>query len=472
MVQLFLLRKKDGGGNLAATKLIALHINKGKTLAKTLLDRIEYAQNPEKTEDGNHISSYECDPKTVHEEFLLTKREYLHKIGRQQKNDVIAYMIRQSFKPGEITPEEANRIGYELGMRFTKGKHAFIVDTHTDKAHIHNHVIFNSTNLEANKKFNNFWFSGLAIQRLSDIICLENGLSVIEKKPYRERQKRTEYPKRDSFRTAICVAIDNCLEKKPKDFEDFLLLMEQLGYEIKRGKYTAVRGKGQKRFIRFRSLRDGYTEEDIVAAILGKDKKAELNKPQKLNLLIDIQEKIIGKGATYERWATNFNLKSMSKTLLFLRDHKIETIEDLKIMEEEVTNRFNALSAGIKEKEAKMAEMLALKKQIFNYADTREIYIQYRKSGYSKKFFEQNRQAITLHKAAKQAFNECGLEKIPTVKELNVMYHELMSEKKQMYSEYHQLKNEMQELMKARKNVERFLYDEVKNDEREKEAAR
>ena len=138
MVQLFLLRKKDGGGNLAATKLIALHINKGKTLAKTLLDRIEYAQNPEKTEDGNHISSYECDPKTVHEEFLLTKREYLHKIGRQQKNDVIAYMIRQSFKPGEITPEEANRIGYELGMRFTKGKHAFIVDTHTDKAHIHN----------------------------------------------------------------------------------------------------------------------------------------------------------------------------------------------------------------------------------------------------------------------------------------------------------------------------------------------
>ena len=217
---------------MAATKLIALHINKGKTLAKTLLDRLEYAQNPEKTEDGTYISSYGCDPKTVHEEFLLTKREYQHKVGRQQKNDVIAYMIRQSFKPGEITPEEANRIGYELGMRFTKGKHAFIVDTHTDKAHIHNHVIFNSTNIEANKKFNNFWFSGLAIQRLSDMICLENGLSVIEKKPYRERQKRTEYPKRDSFRTAICIAIDDCLSKKPKDFEAFLLLMEQSGYEI------------------------------------------------------------------------------------------------------------------------------------------------------------------------------------------------------------------------------------------------
>ena len=187
---------------------------------------------------------------------------------------------------------------------------------------------------------------------------------------------------------------------------------------IKRGKYTAVRGKGQKIFIRFCSLGDGYTEEDVVAVILGNDTNQELVKPQKLNLLIDIQEKIIDKGAAYERWATNFNLKSMSKSLLFLLDYKIETIEDLKVMEEKAIDKFNTLSAGIKEKESKMAEMLALKKQIFNYADTRDIYIEYRKSGYSKKFFEQNRQAITIHKAAKQAFNECGFEKIPTVKEL------------------------------------------------------
>jgi hypothetical protein len=124
-----------------------------------------------------------------------------------------------------------------------------------------------------------------------------------------------------------------------------------------------------------------------------------LIKPQKLNLLIDIQEKIIDKGAAYERWAANFNLKSMSKTLLFLRDHKIETVENLKAMEEKATDKFNTLSAGIKEKEAKIAEILALKKQIFNYFDTRDIYIEYRKSGYSKKFFEQSRQAITLHKA-------------------------------------------------------------------------
>ena len=117
---------------MAATRLIALHINKGKTVAQCLADRTDYSQNAAKTEDGKYISSYECDPKTADEEFLLTKRQYQHITGRQQKNDIIAYQIRQSFKPGEITPEEANQVGYETAMRWTKGKHAFIVATHID----------------------------------------------------------------------------------------------------------------------------------------------------------------------------------------------------------------------------------------------------------------------------------------------------------------------------------------------------
>jgi hypothetical protein len=454
---------------MAATKLIALHINKGKTLAKTLEDRIDYAHNPEKTENGDYISSYECDPKTVLEEFLLTKRAYQQSTGRRQNNDVIAYMIRQSFKPGEVTPEEANRLGYELGMRFTKGKHAFIVDTHTDKPHIHNHIIFNSTMLDASKKFNNFWFSGLAIQRLSDLICLENGLSVIERKSKSERQQQPKYEKKDTFRDGIRLAIDEVLEKNPNDFNQFLVLMENVGFEVKRGKHIAFRSKGQQRFIRLRSLGEGYSEEEIRDGIDGvKAKTKEVPKKQKLNLLIDIERKIIGKGKGYERWATNFNLKSMSKTLLFLRDNKIESMEDLKMKSDEATEKFNTLSAGIKEKENRMAELLALKKHIFNYHDTREIYIQYRKSGYSKDFFEKQREQITLHKAAKKAFDECGLQKLPTTKDLNKEYYELMNEKKQMYLQYHNLKNEMQELMKAKKNVERFLSDEEKTEERER----
>ena len=130
---------------MAATRLIAMHVNKGKTLAQCLEARTDYAQNPEKTEKGNLVTAYECDPMTCDEEFLLSKRQYRQFTGRDQRGDVIAYQIRQSFKPGEITAEEANRVGYELALAFTKGRHAFIVATHTDRAHIHNHIIFGPT---------------------------------------------------------------------------------------------------------------------------------------------------------------------------------------------------------------------------------------------------------------------------------------------------------------------------------------
>ena len=159
---------------MAATKLIAMHQNKGRSVMQCLKDRTDYAKNGEKTEDGKYISSYKCQPDFVDWEFAQSKIDYLKKTWRQPKGDVIAYQIRQSFKPGEITPEEANEVGYETGMRFTKGKHAFIVATHVDRAHIHNHIIFNSTNLDCDRKFRDFWFSGIALQRLSDIICLEH----------------------------------------------------------------------------------------------------------------------------------------------------------------------------------------------------------------------------------------------------------------------------------------------------------
>lgn len=137
---------------MATTRLIPLHVNKGKTAAQSLSDRTDYAMNPEKTENGTLISSYECSPETVDEEFMLTKRQYYQITGKEPKNDVIAYQIRQSFKPGEITPEEANRLGYELAMRFTKGRYAFVVAAHTDRLHIHNYIAFNSTSLDGTRK--------------------------------------------------------------------------------------------------------------------------------------------------------------------------------------------------------------------------------------------------------------------------------------------------------------------------------
>ena len=451
---------------LAATRLIALHKNKGKSVAACLKSRTDYAQNPDKTQQGELVSSYECSPLTVDEEFMLSKRQYELATGRRQKSDVIAYQIRQSFKPGEITAEEANKVGYELAMRFTKGKYAFIVATHTDREHIHNHIIYNSTALDSTRKFRDFLLSGLAVQRLSDLICLEHQLSVIEIKPYRERQKRTLYPPRESNRDKLCAVIDNILlNEKSVDFESFLQKLEQQGYEIKRGKHTSVKGARQKRFIRFRTLGAGYSEDEIKAVLEGKAKhqpyQKQPPKEQPFHLLVDIQAKLSeGKGEGYARWAKHYNLKEMSKTLIFLQENKIGSIEEMQERVNAATARYHELGDSIKAAEQRMAEIAVLRAHIVNYARTRPVYDAYRKAGYSKKFLEEHREQITLHKAAKAAFDEANLKKLPKVKELDAEYAALLSQKKAAYPAYRKARDKMQELKKAQKNVELFFTEE------------
>ena len=293
---------------------------------------------------------------------MLTKKLYEQATGRSQKSNVIAYQIRQSFRPGEITAEEANQVGYELASRFLKGKHAFIVATHTDREHIHNHIIYNSTTLDGTRKFRDFFFSGLAVQRLSDLICLEHQLSIIEKKPYRERQKRVLYPPKESNRDRLCGIIDTILAEKPGDYETFLQKLEQQGYEVKRGKYTAVKGKGQKRFIRFRTLGTGYGEDEIKAVLEGEAEHRPYQKQplkeQPFQLLVDIQGKMAaGKSVGYKKWATKFNLKEMSKTLLFLQEQKISSADELWERATAATERYHAMGDSIKAAETRLAEI-------------------------------------------------------------------------------------------------------------------
>lgn len=450
---------------MATTRLIALHKNKGKSVAACLKDRTDYAQNPDKTAQGELVSSYACSPLTVDEEFLLSKRQYEQSTGRSQKRDVIAYQIRQSFKPGEITPEEANQVGYELAMRFTKGKHAFLVATHIDRQHIHNHVLFNSTSLDGTRKFRDFFLSGLAVQRLSDQICLEHQLSVIEIKPYRERQKRIPYPPKESNRERLCGVIDTILAEKPTDFEAFLSTLERQGYEIKRGKYTSVKCPRQKRFIRFKTLGEGYSEEEIKAVLTGKAKhqphQKQPPKEQPFQLLVDIQAKMAeGKGEGYKKWAAKHNLKEMSKTLLFLQEQKIGNEDELKERTEAAVSRYHALGDSIKAAEKRMAEIASLREYIIHFAKTCDVYAEYRKSGYSKKFLETHREAIELHRAAKAAFDDAGLKKLPKVKELNAEYAELLAKKKAIYPAYRKAREEMQPLLRAQKNVELFFAEE------------
>ncbi len=457
---------------MAATRLIPMHMQKGKSVRQCLMERTDYAKNPTKTEEGEYVSSYECMPETVDLDFAYTKKEYEQITGRKNgSTDVIAYQIRQAFKPGEVSPEEANRIGYETAMRWTKGKHAFIVATHTDKAHIHNHIIYNSTTLDAGHKYKNFFFSSIALRRLSDTICLENGLSVIEAKKPSEWQKRTVYPKKRTVRDEIRQVIDPCMEKNPRSMDELLLLLEEMGFETKRGKYVSVKMYGQKNFIRFRSLGDGYREEDLERVFRGEkkfvpgvrnemittaDTRPDKVSDSKMDMLLDIQKIIAkGKGPGYERWARIHNVKMIAQTLLFLEEKDIRSISLLNQKTEEATKRFAEISGRQKEIESRLSEISELKKHIFNYSKTKEIYAEYKKHGYSKSFFEEHREALTLHKAAKEAFSK--LEgPIPKIKDLNEEYGKLLQEKKQNYAEYRRARKEMRDFQTAKYNVERF----------------
>ena len=449
---------------MAATRLIALHVNKGKSVEQCLADRTEYAKNDLKTENGELVSAYACDVKTADEEFMLSKREYEQITGRHQKGDVIAYQIRQSFKPGEITPEEANQVGYETAMRFTKGKHAFIVATHTDRAHIHNHIVYNSTTLDCTHKFRDFFFSAIALQRVSDLVCLEHGLSVIKPRKPSEREKRTTYPKRRKYRDFICEDIDKVLAREPKDYEEFLRMLQEEDYEIKRGKNTAIRGKAQKRFIRFNSLEEGYREEDIKKILLGEMEHAKesdvkgCEPKREFDMLLDIQDIIAkGKGAGYERWAKLYNIKQLSKALLFLQEHDCRDYEELAKRASDAADRFAEISKGIKDAEARMAEIAVLKTHIKNYARTKDVYVMYKKTGFSKKFFEAHREELTLHKAARDAFSKYKGKKLPTMKELSAEYGELIAKKKALYAEYGKAKEEMRSYQTAKYDIDRIL---------------
>ena len=474
---------------MAATRLITMHANKGRSVMQCLRDRTEYAKNDEKTEHGEYVSSYACDPKTVEEEFMLSKREYERITGRHPKGDIIAYQIRQSFKPGEITPEEANKVGYETAMRFTKGNHAFIVATHIDKEHIHNHIIYNSTNLSCDRKFWDFFFVGLALQRVSDLVCLEHGLSVIKPRKPSERSRRTTYPERTSFREEIRAALDELLqEKKPKDFDELLHLLEDQGYEIKRGKHAAIKNKNQKRFIRFRSLGRGYSDEDLKKILAGEMEFARADEPKQegqekrrgwekpkreFDLLIDIQKKMAeGKGAGYEHFAKRYNVKQVSKAILFLKNHNVRSYAELQQKADETSAYFNNLSASIKEKEKRLAEIAVLRTHIINYMKTKEVYVSYRRSGYSKKFLEEHRQEILLHQAAKKAFDEQKVKKLSKVKDLNTEYAEVLAEKKKLYSEYHDSKKDMQDYQRAKYDIDKFLEIDREQKEQQKKKSK
>ena len=426
---------------MATTRIMPLHVGKGRTESRAISDIIDYVANPKKTDNGRLITGYACDSRTADAEFLLAKRQYIAATGRVRgTDDVIAYHVRQSFRPGEITPEEANRLGVEFAKRFTKGNHAFVVCTHIDKSHIHNHIIWSSVSLEYDRKFRNFWGSTKAVRQLSDTVCIENGLSIVEnpKLHGKSYNKWLGDQAKPSHRELLRVAIDNALSQSPADFEELLKLLQEYGCEVsKRGKSYRLKLSGWEKAARMDSLGEGYGLEDLRAVLLGK----KAHTPRK-------------------------------KTVTQAEPPKVNLLE-YAVLEEKTaaaTAHHNELSAQIKAAEKRMAEIAVLRTHIVNYAKTREVYVAYRKAGYSKKFREAHEEEILLHQAAKNAFDEMGVKKLPKVKELQTEYAKLLEEKKKTYAEYRRSREEMRELLTAKANVDRVLKMEVEQDvEKEKD---
>ena len=463
---------------MATTRLIPLHTGKGRNFSKAIRNVIGYVSNPKKTHQGELVTGFGCNPETADGEFLLMKREYIAQTGRLGgKDDVIAYHLRQSFVPGEITPEEANRIGCELASRFTHGQHAYVVATHEDRRHVHSHIIISAVNLDCDRKFRNFWGSSKAIRRLSDTLCIQNGLSIIEqpKGHSKSYNKWMGNEAKTSQRDGLREAIDAALARQPKDFEELLTMLQRGGWEVKRGKRISLKGKGQERFKRLDSLGEDYSEAALRAIIAGEkehhpSEKKTVQPMRQVNLLVDIQAKLqAGKGAGYERWAKVFNLKQMAQTLNYLSENNLMNIEDLTAKTDAAIARVHELQVTIRETEKRMAELHALKGHIINYVKTREVYVAYRMAGYSKKFVAEHEQEIKLHQAAKEAFSALGTQKIPKVKEIQAEYDALREKKKQAYAAYHQAQDEMRQLLTVRANVERILGIEEKEKERQKE---
>ena len=468
---------------MATTWIKSLKVGRRQARSSVVANIIDYVKNPQKTDDGRLISSYSCDSRVADDEFMLSKKEYEHITGRNQgRREVIAYHIRQSFKPGEVDAETANKIGYDLAMSFTKGQHAFFVTTHIDRKHIHNHIIFNSTAITCDRKFDNFKNSTKAIRRISDLLCLQNGLSIIKNpKPskgnnYAGWLGNKEPTWQDKLRWKIDEVLSSC-----SNFEDFLTAMKTAGYVINdKRQHISFLAPGQKQPTRLITLKGDHTEEAILERLAGvrivtpssgagrsSDGQAvqqisdtsNLNKGQTgVSLLIDIQSKIQqGKGEGYERWARIFNLKEAAKTLLYLQENGIDSYEDLVKKASSASGDFSSLSKKIKDIDKRLAAIIELQKHIGTYSKTRGIYSKYRASGWDKDFYESQRTDITLHRAAKKYFDGLGLKKLPTIAALKQEYATLQAEKKKLYSGYRAAKNNMRELVVAKDNAAKIL---------------
>jgi len=382
-----------------------------------------------------------------------------------------------------VSVEEAQRIGYETAMRWTKGKYQFFVCTHNDRGHLHSHIYYNSTREDSTRKFHNFIGSTFFVRRLSDRICLEHSLSVIHHPKQHSDSKFKHYGqwqgdnKPLSFQERLKIAIANTLEQQPQDFNTFLSLMGDAGFEHKYGRGGALsfRTEGQIKYTRLRTstLGDGYSIEDIQAVIDGgisydewqekttPNEQAHDTKPtpRKFNLVIDIQEKMQqGKGAAYEKWATVYNLKQMAAALQYIQENKLLAYEDLATKAEKAADRFHNLSDKLKQTESAIKRNTELKSAIIDYAKTRPIFDEYKSKKYSNKYLVEHEADITVYHAAQSTIKELlNGAAFPKMADLKAEFDILVLDKKTYYAEYKAAQKDMKEAVVIKANIDHLL---------------
>ena len=433
-------------------------------------DRFAYGLNPKKI---GAVSAYLCDPASAPAEFLLTKSQYQAETGRAVERGALFFQIRQAFPPGEVTPEVANKIGYETAMRWTKGKYQFFVCTHIDKGHIHNHIYYNSTAQDCSRKFHNFIGSSFAVRRLSDRVCIEHELSVIQNPKQHSKGRFLHYgqwigEKPPTAQQRVRLAIVEALGKKPADFPAFLRPMEESGFAVKHGRGGVISflAPGQDKYTRLRAsvLGPGFDPDDIRAVIAGERPIPELPKdgpapPRRVNLIIDIQERMAqGKGPAYERWAKVYNLKQMAAALQYLREHDLMDYDALAASTEAAVDRAHKLAGELRDTEAALSKTSELMGAVVQYAKTRPVFDGYKAARYSRKYLAQHEAELADYRAAKATMSDLlGGAKLPKMDTLKKERRALSEKKKALYAEYRKAQADMRQAVAVKANIDHLL---------------
>ena len=429
-------------------------VTKIHPVKSTLKKALDYIENPDKTEDKMLVSSYGCSYETADIEFeMLLEQAY-------KKGNNLAHHLIQSFAPREATPEQAHEIGRQLADEVLQGKYPYVLTTHIDKGHVHNHIVFCAVDMVNQRKYISNKQSYAYIRRTSDRLCKENGLSVV--KPGQSKgQSYAEWDaqrKGKSWKVKLKIAIDAAIPQS-KDFDDFLRLMELQGYEIKRGKFISFRAHGQERFTRCKTLGEQYTEEAITRRVVGLAVDRGPKQTQKgVTLRIDLENNIKAQqSAGYARWAKLHNLKQAAKTLNFLTEHGIDQYADLESRVAEISAANDEAAAALKTAERRLGEMAMLIKNLTTYKQTRPVALEYRRAKDKAGFRREHESQLILYEAAAKALKDAGVTKLPDLAALKAEYRKLDEEKERLYEKYGEVKKELQEYGIIKQNVDSIL---------------